>query len=801
MKAAPKKSTPGSQDDQFELILSGRVMENYPREHAIAWLAQTLKVPTEKASTLLAGKPRRIKQGLNRKSAKQFQSLFQSHGIHTQLRSQATAKQSAAGEPEAPTQVLQTFYFNGNLPPIAENNRKLASALSLLPALLAYGTVLALLAVVGLNRLLSLIWLETGTGTFALIALHIAPAVLAMLLLLLLARPLLQGRSLLNQRICIDTSDESKLFQFVREIAQQISAPMPSSIRLCGDSTCECDYVYDWPHVRRGTRHLNIGLALLTALSSRQLAALLAHELSMQKSATLAFMGSWWKRLNTQLQNAAKNQDSWSKRLSKIRANQPLAVLLEPVFALLMLSSWLLTPFYRLFSRCNQWYLISRVRAADEAAVQLVGTRDFTESLLQVLIVEHAFKQATKRVFNSFGKQKLTDDLPALVHHYYQDAALKARSQLEDAINIGETRWSDDYPSDRDRIIFAEERDLKGIASRELPARALLKNFQASCKEGTLAFYRSQGYNVPPDALIDVGELTAAADKDKLRDKLSANYFNHWLHAQSFWHIPSPDVIRDLSNEERIKQLNQTIAKIRHASPEYKSLVESEPRLLQAYTTFATAVEVHKAGYAVKATELNMSQEQAENFLALYDRAKREYTVLTAHLDQHYEMMGSRLLLSVSLHPERGKRQLGIVLLQTLACLYDHMQRLRRLHVRVSILPIIAARVSSHGEQGHEKRIQRICRDISDFSKTALAELDTYKCSFHPDFSSIAGFMRAHIKQELDHNSPQPNQAVAFYNEVIYSLQETNRAINGQLAIIAREAELFNKIQPVRLTP
>lgn len=807
MSPTPPARTPSQ---QHNVLLTGDVIDGFDTAQVRTWLAKTLHLPPAKAASLLVGSPRCIKQGLDLPTAKRYQQLFQSQGVAVTIESEHSHQAQDTPTPASKanigvTQVLRTVYFNDERvsPPsvFARIQALFAQSATLMIITSLFTGVCLILTLFVVGRLLRLILVPPESAASALFTL--LPMFISGIVLTLLLRSIIGRDEITPKEVLVDSSEQPKLLQLVHEICQQLGCPSPDKIYLNNNIRCCGDYVYQFPRPLDGERVLRIGLPLVTTCNTRQLAALIAHELSMLRTPYTAFVYSSTRALFNRFNDTADNNDSWTAAVDRLehKARQPLQQVLVRFFhQLLTVSSWVSLPFAKVTNLLHGFSHRLAVLTADHDSVALVGSRDFVATLQRLHITGHALQLAAEKMFGNMGEQRLANDLPALVKHFVQSLPDKTQKTLENEVERGETRNELDYPNDRERIIRAEDLDLAGIDSQEQPASSLFNPLAELCLQSTLYYYHNQGLVVDRSDLVDISELVSLAQRDQLRDELSASYFNQWFKPQYFWQIPAPAKVKSLNLQERRKLLNDTIDNIRHATPDYMQMVASEDRLYQSMVQYAAAAEVRKAGYRFSGIDFNFSNEQVDNFAFHYDRAKKQYQHLKIRFQQLHDLMGTRVFLGITLHPEAAKRQLGINLLQTLATLSNHAHRLDSLRVRAGFLPILSARMQERKEVQLEKKIQRVTRDICEFAKSALVALDKHQCRFHPDYASVGEFVKAHIKQHIIGDNPAPLEVVAYYSEVLYGMGEANRKINNQIAFIGRDAEQVNKIKHVKLT-
>lgn len=804
----PSHAAAGTGPAAYNLSLTGEVLDGFDATQAQRWLAQLLKIPVANASGLLAGRSRCIKRAISAKEAARYRSMFEAKGVAVRLTKVSVQATAAAKAPanNSDTQVLDNRAFRGRMrldaPAQYGASAMFIGSVGTALFCLLYGLLLLLCAWWGLSLLVSALLTAEPLSTGGFVLLHLLPAVLFAGLFSVLLRPFFAQQNHQRSALEIDLVKQARLVQFVGDIFEQVGAPAPAKILVNYDTQIVAEFCCPPFKPREGEVELTLGMPLIANLRTPQLAAFIAHEAAQMRNPLRAFVLGMCARVRHRFDDCASNQDPWSRRLEMANLEESgriKGLLLSSLATASHYSAHLFRPLSLVLNRIGEWSNRFMVNDADYHAAALVGSKAFVDGFRQLAVTHHALHQAEERMFGQVGERQLVNNLPALVHHFAASLTVRDKRDIEDDMNRAETRRDYDYPSDRSRIIFIEDLDVQGLDCLDLAASDLFSTIGVLNEQVTLLYYGHMQVYFEPADLVDVNRLASMADKDLKREQLSAQYFNNWFDAEIFWKIPAPDSVKNLSNQERRSRLNELVAEIRHITPDYMQLIASEHKLFAALVGSSLAMQVRKSGYKVQASELKLTDAQAKDLVDYHNRNRTEYNALAMRLDHMQSVMGTRLFLAVSLHPDAAKRKVGIMFLQMLATLYNHYQRLEALRVKIGYLPMLAAREREKKETEHRKRIQRVTADVAQCGKEALNALEQFKCTFNSGYDTLAQFVAAHIKQNAILESPQPLESVAYFTEVCHGLAESNRMVNHQLAMIAMESELLNKITPVKL--
>lgn len=76
---------------QYDIIISGKLLEAVSGEQAVARLAKLFKMPLEQAAKLVDGKPHRIKKEVDEATARKFKAALTQAGLQTIVRASESA--------------------------------------------------------------------------------------------------------------------------------------------------------------------------------------------------------------------------------------------------------------------------------------------------------------------------------------------------------------------------------------------------------------------------------------------------------------------------------------------------------------------------------------------------------------------------------------------------------------------------------------------------------------------------------------------------------------------------------------
>ncbi|HCS25916.1 MAG TPA: hypothetical protein DIW43_00585 [Spongiibacteraceae bacterium] len=83
---------------QYDIIISGKLLESVSPEQAVERLAKLFKMPVEQAARLVDGKAHRIKKGVDEATARKFKAVLTQAGLHTLVRASEPANTGGADQ-------------------------------------------------------------------------------------------------------------------------------------------------------------------------------------------------------------------------------------------------------------------------------------------------------------------------------------------------------------------------------------------------------------------------------------------------------------------------------------------------------------------------------------------------------------------------------------------------------------------------------------------------------------------------------------------------------------------------------
>lgn len=674
-----------------------------------------------------------------------------------------------------------------------------AAGVSVLVAL--YGLLLLGVVLFVFARFYSMLAGLLSLGITSIIAFYLLPIVVAIILLVFFLRPLFPRDTRSENWFALDATKEKTFIRFVQHISGLVGAEKPENINIISDVDAFVDFEGGVKGLRQNRLELWIGIPLIISLSARQLAGIIAGEFSRFNQDKLSVVGYLIREANVRLYQSVHGRDGWNQWLeNKAGQSRVWHFLVKPVNFFARITGAVLKAFLFLVNAASANFLRHREYNADYYNALFSGTAAFSNTFKVKYFAEFAIDEfRNNTVFGEAGS-RLVNDLPALVFHDINALNDETAKFLEDDMMLASTQWNDIVPSNRDRIMHAEDLELPGITSLDIPAYRLLRDLKKLCYRATITYYRDQNIAFDPQKLVDVKEVAISSNEEKLRNDICQQYYNGWFAPDVFWKVDQLTYARSLQLHQRKKEINELIAKIRRRTPDFGQLKQALPQLFSGLARLRLAVEIQKGGYTLDLVAFGLEGVQPGNVQRIYKEAQREYDDVASQQNSLCEMMGLRLCLAVAFLNDASDRKLAQYLIDALGCLHKYALKMTELKVHVVLIPQYLQRVERHKEIEHRKRLRRIAKEIQDLSRAVVEELRGYDWPFDKKYHNLAEYFLSWVSDPLSEEESNITDKARVYESLWNALCRTNSYLNGQVAPIAQKAEKENRIEPVKIT-
>jgi Zn-dependent protease with chaperone function len=347
-----------------------------------------------------------------------------------------------------------------------------------------------------------------ASANILIVALYVSPLVAGAILVFFTLKPFLAERAVAQPRMSLDFEHERLLVAFVERLCALLNAPRPSRIDvdLQPNASASLQGIRSLLH---GKIVLTIGLPLVAGLNMRELAGVLAHELShfsqgagMRLTYIISSINRWFARV-------AFERDKWDEWLEKstntdFRFAAAMGLARRGVAVTRRILKGLLW-----IGHAISCFLLRQMEYdADRCQALLSGSDTFESCSRRTYGMTWASQMVGRELQRSWAQRELPDDLPYLMAQRFRHAGQLIDRLVEDAVTKP-TRWFDTHPAVGDRIVAVRNLDTRGVFRDDRPASYLFANFTELSRTATRQFYEKHKHLaldgirlVPSDTLL-----------------------------------------------------------------------------------------------------------------------------------------------------------------------------------------------------------------------------------------------------------------------------------------------------------
>jgi Zn-dependent protease with chaperone function len=295
------------------------------------------------------------------------------------------------------------------------------------------------------------------------------------------------------QPLALNPAAEPLIFVLLTRLCQELGAPMPVRIDVNSEFNASASLRRGFGSFLSRDLVLTIGLPLVAALNTTQLAAVIAHELGhfTQGFAMRLHYVGW--RINCWFLRVVYERDEWDVKLMEWaddEENMAMQFLLSAARLGVWSSRLVLKGLMLLGIACGSYISRQMEYDADLHSIKLAGSRCFEETRIRTATFSFALQLAHASLRQAWQTgQGLPDQLPAFALMHDQKIPSEMRESIADRVGLDRAGIWSTHPASGDRIGRARRANQPGIFSLEVPAVELFSNFDVLAKQLTLLHY------------------------------------------------------------------------------------------------------------------------------------------------------------------------------------------------------------------------------------------------------------------------------------------------------------------------
>ncbi len=524
-------------------------------------------------------------------------------------------------------------------------------------ALVALGMALLPLCYVGLIALVgvgiyfhataNLALFQESSSAVRMVALYVAPIALGLGLIMFLLKPLFARPVGQRGRYAVRPEDEPLLFEFVASVSDAVGAPRPVRIDLVMEVNAGASFERGLLSFWNNNLVLIIGMPLLTGLTTRQLAGVLAHEFGHFSQGTGMRLSYLINRINAWLHRSVYERDSWDVWLAERSSS---AGLFRPFFGALRFAvwctRWVLWVFMMVGHAMSCVLLRQMEYDADRSEARLAGSEVFNDTCWQMRLMGVATQFTFGQLQMAWHEQRLVDNFPSLIAFNACDLPPSVLEKVRQAVSRSKTAWHDTHPADRARMQRVAREPAPGVYHQSFASTLLLRNFDERARRMSLSLYREiLGDGVSQRNLVPLKTLLEEERTRRKEQKAGARFLQHafshgfpLLFAERQLDVPKdPSALRTTLRETRA-QLAGMLSEVPEAVRAFEEADEGVAvlRVLQALRGY----RVNISHFKTKSVKIPRAEDIPHRILELAEEREVALVVL-----EHFRALTYRRIL------------------------------------------------------------------------------------------------------------------------------------------------------------
>ena len=558
----------------YTVFFSGAVKHEEQRSQTIEQFRQRFKLSDEKVEKVFSGKPVPLKKAINEEQANRFAAQLSQLGLICRVVPQEPAGGNLEGvKPKNLTLDDIDKMFDGMIEPV-----KVSSGYSLM---LIFGAVLILLlpalyflltasvaAITGYHAVHNIDFLTRGSsGALGALFAYGGPVVVGSILVFFLLKPMLAPAQRDDVEIKLDRNSHRRFFRFVEQICQRVGSPVPSEIIVNHQVNASAGLMKG---VFSRDLRLVVGMPLISGMSSRQLAGILAHEFghfsqswAMRGGYVMWLIIGWFHR-------AAFERDQWDYKLEKwSRESEWFGVMmvLHVTRGCIWLSRKVLFGFMYIALLVRHSLGRQMEFDADRYEARMSGSDHFISTTRRLIELSLAYRKADELNSQSWAEGRLVNNIPGMVEQLAQDFSDEEKLNIAKQLVSTKTGLWDTHPCDSLRIASAEKEQAAGIFVSDLPARMLFKLPEKLAERVTRASYTNDGFRCEEHHLITIDQQMEMTGRRQKSMQTLEDYWGRWFDDSRILPVGALEAVVD--DSAVVSTLSSLMTEFRQQSPEY----------------------------------------------------------------------------------------------------------------------------------------------------------------------------------------------------------------------------------------
>lgn len=298
---------------------------------------------------------------------------------------------------------------------------------------------------------------------------------------------LLSGSTSRPEARALTRESQPVLYEYVDQICERVEAPKPSRIDLDCDFNASAAFRRGWLSFGKDDLVLTLGVPLIAALNSEQLASVIAHEFGHFRQrrgmrATFLILGL----VNWFIVAAHMDEEEEERHFSDPDADDVGAAVIDGIFTI---SRWVMLGMAYTGHAIGSALSRDMEYDADRYAIRLAGSKAFMHGMNRVERFGVAHSIAIMNLQMLFFRGVCIDNIPRFMMHIAKTMPATKVQEIAKDMEARRQRLMDSHPPTVERIKVAKELSEPGIVQLPRPAMDLVDHWVGLCENITLDFY------------------------------------------------------------------------------------------------------------------------------------------------------------------------------------------------------------------------------------------------------------------------------------------------------------------------
>jgi Zn-dependent protease with chaperone function len=328
------------------------------------------------------------------------------------------------------------------------------------------------------------------------ILLYVGPLVGGGVAVFFMFKPIFARPMKAAQSLALDPAANPRLYQFIAQICDLVGAPMPRRVDLNCDVGAYAGFRRGWFSLFGRDLVLTLGLPLVAGLTTKQLAAVVAHELGHFNQAFAMRLSYIIERIDRWFGRVVYARDAWDQMLDEW-ANSAGDWRVGLIVACAHFGVWLSRLMLKtlLFSGHAVTCLLSRQMefSADQVAIAVAGS-EAHEGMLVRLRELTVLRVIAYQGLGKFwtARRQLPENLPDFLTYLESKLEKGFHENARNTLLNESAGLFATHPTAAQRIQRARRAAEPGVFQLEAPASKLFRDFTLTSRFVTLSLYRDE---------------------------------------------------------------------------------------------------------------------------------------------------------------------------------------------------------------------------------------------------------------------------------------------------------------------